>query len=53
MLVYAVKCEYIKNNSNSKIDKTNIQFYTPDEVKKLITALYQDSIKYQSLVMLH
>lgn len=57
MLVYAVKCEYIKNNPNSKIDKpkrakTNIQFYTPDEVEKLITALAQEPIKYQAIIML-
>lgn len=57
MLVYAVKCEYIKNNPNSKIDKpkrakTNIQFYTPDEVEKLITALDQEPIKYQAIIML-
>ena len=37
MLIYAVKCEYNKNNPNSTIDntkraKTNIQFYAPDEV---------------------
>lgn len=57
MLVYAVKCEYIKNNPNSKIDKpkrakTNIQFYTPDEVEKLITVLAQEPIKYQAIIML-
>lgn len=57
MLVYAVKCEYIKSNPNSKIDKpkrakTNIQFYTPDEVEKLITALAQEPIKYQAIIML-
>ena len=57
MLVYAVKCEYIKSNPNSKIDKskrakTNIQFYTPDEVEKLITALSQVPIKYQVIIML-
>lgn len=57
MLVYAVKYEYIKSNPNSKIDKpkrakTNIQFYTPDEVEKLITALAQEPIKYQAIIML-
>lgn len=57
MLVYAVKCEYIKSNPNSKIDKpkrakSNIQFYTPDEVEKLITALAQEPIKYQAIIML-
>lgn len=57
MLVYAVKCEYIRNNPNSKIDKlkrpkTNIQFYTPDEVEKLITSLAQEPIKYQAIIML-
>lgn len=57
MLVYAVKCEYIKNNPNSKIDnpkraKNNIQFYTPDEVEKLITALAQEPIKYQAIIIL-
>lgn len=57
MLEYAVKCEYIKSNPNSKIDKpkrakTNIQFYTPNEVEKLITALAQEPIKYQAIIML-
>ena len=54
MLVYAIKSEYIQNNPNSKIDKTktNIQFYTPDKVKKLITALSQEFIKHQSIIML-
>lgn len=57
MLVYAIKCDYIENNPNSKIDKpkrvkTNIQFYTPDEVEKLIATLIQEPIKYQAIIML-
>ena len=57
MLGYAVKCEYIRNNPNKKIDKpkrakTNIQFYTPDEVEKLITALNTEPIKHQAIIML-
>lgn len=57
MLVYAVKCEYIKSNPNSKIDKpkrakTNIQFYTPNEVEKIIAALSQEPIKHQAIIML-
>lgn len=57
MLVYVVKCEYIKSNPNSKIDKskrskTNIQFYTPNEVEKHITALSQGPIKYQAIIIL-
>lgn len=37
---------------NLKRAKTNIQFHTPDEVEKLFTALTQEPIKYQPIIML-
>lgn len=57
MLGYAVRCDYISKNPNSKIPKpkrakTHVQFYTPDEVDKLVHALSQEPIKYQAIIML-
>lgn len=57
MLDYAVKCGYIVENPNAKIDKpkkakTNIPYYTPEEVEKLIFVLQFEPIKYQAIILL-
>lgn len=57
MLEYAVKCGYIQENPNTKIDKpkkakTDIPYYTPEEVEKLISVLQLEPIKYQSIILL-
>jgi hypothetical protein len=57
MLDYAVKCCYIVENPNAKIDKpkkakTNIPYYTPEEVEKLIFVLQFEPIKYQAIILL-
>lgn len=57
MLEYAVKCGYIQENPNAKIDKpkkakTDIPFYTPEEVEKLVSVLQLEPIKYQAIILL-
>lgn len=57
MLEYAVKCGYIQENPNAKIDKpkkakTDIPYYTPEEVEKLISVLQLEPIKYQAIILL-
>lgn len=57
MLEYAVKCGYIQENPNTKIDKpkkakTDIPYYTPEEVEKLISILQLEPIKYQAIILL-
>ena len=57
MLVHAVKWDYIKSNPNEKIEKpkrakTEISFYTPEDVEKLITVLPNEPLKYQAIILL-
>jgi integrase len=57
MLEYAVKCGYIQENPNAKIDKpkkakADIPYYTPEEVEKLISVLQLEPIKYQAIILL-
>jgi integrase len=57
MLEYAVKCDYIQENPNTKIDKpkrakTDIPYYTPEEVEKLVSVLQLEPIKYQAIILL-
>lgn len=57
MLEYAVKCGYIQENPITKIDKpkkakTDIPYYTPEEVEKLISVLQLEPIKYQAIILL-
>lgn len=57
MLEYAVKCGYILENPNAKIDKpkkakTDIPYYTPEEVEKLVSVLQLEPIKYQAIILL-
>ena len=57
MLEYAVKCGYIVENPNAKIDKpkkakTDIPYYTPEEVEKLVSVLQLEPIKYQAIILL-
>lgn len=53
----AVVWGYILNNPNiriekPKIKKKEIECYSPEEVEKLVTALQNECIKYQALIML-
>lgn len=57
MLEYAVKVGYIVENPNAKIDKhkkakTDIPYYTPEEVEKLVSALQLEPLKYQAIILL-
>lgn len=57
MLEYAVKCGYIQTNPNKKIDKpkrekTNISFYTPEEVSKFVSVVQLEPLKYQAILIL-
>ncbi len=57
MLEYAVKVGYIVENPNAKIDepkkaKTDIPYYTPEEVEKLVSVLQLEPIKYQAIILL-
>lgn len=57
MLEYAVKVGYIVENPNTKIDKpkkakTDIPYYTPEEVEKLVSVLQLEPIKYQAIILL-
>ena len=57
MLEYAVKIGYIVENPNAKIDKpkkakTDIPYYTPEEVEKLVSVLQLEPIKYQAIILL-
>ena len=57
MLEYAVKVGYIVENPNSKMDKpkiakTDIPYYTPEEVEKLVSVLQLEPIKYQAIILL-
>ena len=57
MLKEAVKWNYISYNPNSKIKKphrnrTQIQFYTPNEVEQLVAVLKLEPIKTQAIIML-
>lgn len=57
MLEYAVKVGYIVENLNTKIDKpkkakTDIPYYTPEEVEKLVSVLQLETIKYQAIILL-
>lgn len=53
----AIKWEYIQTNPNDKIDKIKvknkeIQYYTPEEVEKLLEALKDEPLKYKALIYL-
>lgn len=57
MLEYAVKVGYIVENPNAKIDKpkkakTDIPYYKPEEVEKLVSVLQLEPIKYQAIILL-
>ena len=57
MLELAIKWDYISYNPNRKIEKskrtrTNIEYYSPDEVDLLIKCVMQEYLKYQSLIIL-
>lgn len=57
MLEYAIKCGYILENPNAKIDKpkkakTEIPYYKPEEVEKLVSVLQFEPIKYQAIILL-
>ena len=57
MLEYAVKVGNIVENPNAKIDKpkkakTDIPYYTPEEVEKLVSVLQLEPIKYQAIILL-
>ena len=57
MLEYTVKVGYIVENLNAKIDKpkkakTDIPYYTPEEVEKLVSVLQLEPIKYQAIILL-
>jgi integrase len=57
MLEYAVKCGYILKNPNAKIDKpkkakTEIPYYKPEEIEKLVSVLQFEPIKYQAIILL-
>ena len=57
MLDYAVRCGYIQENPNAKIEKpkrakTDIACYTDEEAEKLLTVILQEPIKYQAIIFL-
>lgn len=57
MLDYAVRCGYIQENPNKKIEKpkrakTEISCYTDEEAEKLIQSILQEPIKYQAIIFL-
>ena len=57
MREYSLKVGYIVENPNAKIDKpkkskTDIHYYTPEEVEKLVSVFQLGSIKYQAIILL-
>ena len=57
MLDYAVRCGYIQENPNAKIEKTkraqpNVSCYSDEEAKELLLLILQEPIKYQAIIFL-
>lgn len=57
MIEQAIIWEYIKVNPNSKIskpkkNKTNIEYYTPADVNRLMCSLEKEPVKYRALISL-
>lgn len=53
----AIKWGYLYNNPNQmvtpiKVHKKEVQFYSPEEVEKLIQVLQKECLKYQAVILL-
>lgn len=57
MLDYAVRCGYIQENPNAKIEKPkraqpNVSCYSDEEARELLLLILQEPIKYQAIIFL-
>ena len=57
MLDYAVRCQYIQENPNEKIEKpkraqSNVSCYSDEGARELLLYILQEPIKYQAIICL-
>lgn len=57
MLDYSIRCGYIQENPNAKIEKSkraqpNVSCYSDEEARELLLLILQEPIKYQAIIFL-